>query len=63
MQEVAGNNPSLPLRPPIHGASRNAVETLLWNGSSQAILLPLCDTHLKQSMVYPEKITNVNDCI
>lgn len=56
MQDVAGNSPSLPLRPPIHGASRNAVETLLWNGSSHATLLPLCDTHLKQSMQYPVQI-------
>lgn len=56
MQEVAGNSPSLPLRPPIQGASRNAVETLLWKGSSQASLLPLCETHLKQSMLYPAKV-------
>ncbi len=53
MHDVAGNNPSRPLRPPMHGASKNAVETLLWNGSSQAALLPLCDTHLKQSMPCP----------
>jgi len=36
MHAVAGNNPSRPLRPPIHGASKIPVVKLLWNGSSHA---------------------------
>lgn len=50
MQDVAGNRPSRPFRPPMHGDSRIANDTLLWNGSSHALFLPLFDTHLKQSM-------------
>lgn len=52
MQDVAGNKPSRPFLPPIHGDSRMAVDTLLWNGSSQALFAPLFDTHLKQSIPY-----------
>lgn len=51
MQDVAGNKPSRPFLPPIHGDSRIAVETLLWNGSSHALFAPLFETHLKQSIL------------
>lgn len=51
MHDVAGKRPSRPFRPPIHGDSKIAVDTLLWNGSSHALLAPLKETHLKQSML------------
>lgn len=50
MQAVAGNTPSRPFRPPIHGDSRMDVEWLLWKGSSHSRADPFIDTHLKQSM-------------
>jgi len=50
MQAVAGNSPSRPFRPPMQGDSSSAREKLLWNGSSQAGLFPLIETHLKQSI-------------
>lgn len=50
MQAVAGNRPSRPLRPAMHGASYMDSETLLWKGSSHGGFAPLFETHLKQSM-------------
>lgn len=50
IQDVAGNKPSLPFLPPIHGDSKMAVEKLLWKGSSHALLPPFIETHLKQSI-------------
>lgn len=50
MQADAGNRPSRPLRPPIHGFSKNVTVRLLWNGSSQAGFEPLTETHLKHSI-------------
>lgn len=53
MQAVAGKRPSRPFRPPKQGDSKKARLPLLWNGSSQGLLFPSIDTHLKQSMVHP----------
>ena len=57
MHAVAGNNPSLCLRPAMQGLSNIEDEKLWWKGSSQAGLAPLTDTHLKQSMAFtPENL-------
>lgn len=56
MHAVAGKRPSRPLRPPKQGDSKKERLPLLWNGSSQGLLLPLIDTHLKQSIAKPDII-------
>lgn len=56
-QAVAGKRPSRPFRPPKQGDSKRVRLPLLWNGSSQGLLSPLIETHLKQSMAHPAEHT------
>lgn len=58
-QAVAGKRPSRPFRPPKQGDSKRARLPLLWNGSSQGLLSPSIETHLKQSMAHPAKHTQI----